>query len=46
MLKNQYDHEVNKQCTGNYYTFKPLYKGQSREPGNVFFMSSCPLCTG
>jgi len=28
-------------CTG-----KPVYKGHSREPTNVSFMSSCPLYTG
>jgi len=27
-------------------TVKPVYKGQSREPENVSFMSSCPLYTG
>jgi hypothetical protein len=27
-------------------TVKPVYKGHSREPGNVAFMSSCPLYTG
>jgi hypothetical protein len=25
---------------------KPVYKGHSREPENVAFMSSCPLYTG
>ena len=25
---------------------KSVYKGQSREPENVAFMSSCPLNTG
>jgi hypothetical protein len=25
---------------------KPVYKGHSREPENVVFMSSCPLYTG
>jgi hypothetical protein len=28
------------------YTVKPENKGRSREPGNVAFMSSCPLYTG
>jgi hypothetical protein len=28
------------------YTVKPVYKGHSREPKNVPFMSSCPLYTG
>ena len=28
------------------YTIKPVYKGHSREPANVTFMNSCPLCTG
>ena len=27
-------------------TVKPVYKGHSREPENVAFMSSCPLYTG
>jgi hypothetical protein len=27
------------------YTFKPVYKGHSKEPQNVVFMSSCPLYT-
>jgi hypothetical protein len=27
-------------------TVKPVYKGHSREPGNVHFISSCPLYTG
>jgi len=26
-------------------TIKPVYKGQSWEPENVSFMSSCPLYT-
>ena len=26
--------------------FKPVYKGHSREPGNVPFIGSCPLYTG
>ena len=25
---------------------KPVYKGHTREPENVAFMSSCPLYTG
>ena len=29
-----------------HYTVKPVYKGYSREPENVPFMSSCPLYTG
>jgi len=28
------------------HTVKPVYKGQSWEPENVAFMSSCPLYTG
>jgi hypothetical protein len=28
------------------YTVKPVYKGHSREPKNVPFMSSCALYTG
>ena len=28
------------------YTVKPVYKGHSREPEEVPFMSSCPLYTG
>ena len=27
-------------------TVKPVYKGNSREPENVAFISSCPLYTG
>ena len=27
-------------------TVKPVYKGHSREPENVPFISSCPLYTG
>ena len=27
-------------------TVKPVYKGHSKEPENVAFISSCPLCTG
>ena len=27
-------------------TVKPVYNGHSREPGNVPFISSCPLYTG
>jgi hypothetical protein len=27
-------------------TFKPAYKGHSREPENMVFMSGCPLDTG
>jgi hypothetical protein len=27
-------------------TVNPVYKGHSREPENVPFMSSCPLYTG
>ena len=27
-------------------TVKPVYKGHSREPDNVAFMSSCPLYRG
>ena len=30
----------------NKYTLKPVYKGHSREPENVAFMSTCPLYTG
>jgi len=30
----------------NLYTVKPVYKGHSREPENVVFISSCPLYTG
>ena len=33
-------------CTLNRNTVKTVYKGQSSEPGNVTFMSSCPLYTG
>ena len=29
-----------------YSTVRPVYKGHSREPGNVVFISSCPLYTG
>jgi len=28
------------------YTVKPVYKGHSKEPENVAFISSCPLYTG
>jgi len=28
------------------YTDKPVYKGHSREPENVTFMSKCPLYKG
>ena len=31
---------------GTSCTVKPVYKGHSREPENVAFMSSCPLYTG
>ena len=31
--------------TGFLYTVKPVYKGHSRKPENVAFMSSCPLYT-
>ena len=34
------------QATSNLLTVKPVYKGHSREPENVAFMSSCPLYTG
>ena len=27
-------------------TVKRVYKGHSKEPENVAFISSCPLCTG
>jgi hypothetical protein len=30
----------------NLDTVKPVYKGHSREPENVVFMSRCPLYTG
>jgi hypothetical protein len=28
------------------HTVEPVYKGHSREPENVAFMSSCPSYTG
>jgi hypothetical protein len=30
----------------DYIIVKPVYKGHSREPENVAFMSRCPLHTG
>ena len=37
-------------CTIDTFTINwhknPVYKGHSREPENVAFMSSCPLYTG
>jgi hypothetical protein len=40
---NPYSH---RQTTGEERIVKPVYRGHSREPENVAFMSSCPLYTG
>ena len=40
VIKQNNSQHLNK---NSYYTVKPVYKGHSREPENVPFMSSCPL---
>jgi hypothetical protein len=37
---------VHSHLNNNAYTVKPVYKGHSKEPENLPFMSSCSLYTG